>query len=257
MTIKIVPINAFETNYIWLLIAEDNNACVIVDPGDAAPILKFLHQEQLTPIAVLITHHHWDHTQGISKLAAHYSLSVYGSKHEKISGVTHAVQEGDVIAIDPLKLKLNVLDVPGHSKGHVAYYGQGVLFCGDTLFLAGCGRLFEGTPQNMYESLQKLSHLPDDTLVYPAHEYSLPNLRFAALVEPDNQDIKKQKKLCEKKSKQNLPTLPTTIEIEKKVNPFLRCEEENIIQAVSEYAHQEIRNPIEVFRVLRKWKDRV
>lgn len=159
--IRIEPISAFKDNYIWLLSRPDSPYAVLIDPGDATPALAALAARALTPIALLITHHHWDHTRGIAALLNHYPMPVYGPARESIAGLTHPLAEGDTVRLAPLDLELRVLDVPGHTRGAISYYGDDCLFCGDTLFTAGCGRLFEGTAAQMHGSLSKLAALPD------------------------------------------------------------------------------------------------
>ncbi|HNP51280.1 MAG TPA: hydroxyacylglutathione hydrolase, partial [Nitrosomonas nitrosa] len=180
----IYPVRAFKDNYIWVI--RDQHYAAIVDPGDAVPVMAYLQQQNLQPIAILNTHHHHDHTGGNIALLTAFALPVYGPAKENIPGLTHRLSEGDTIHLAELSLDLSILDIPGHTAGHIAYYGANLLFCGDTLFACGCGRIFEGTPQQMYTSLQKLTKLPDDTLIYCAHEYTLANIRFATAIDPNN-----------------------------------------------------------------------
>ena len=180
----IIPIRAFQDNYIWCLRRGSN--AVVVDPGDAEPVLEYLSDEGLQLAAILATHHHGDHVGGNTALLAKYNVPVFGPAREDIPGATRKLREGDVIKVPGIGLDFQVIDVPGHTAGHIAYYGDGVLFCGDTLFSCGCGRLFEGTAAQMHSSLAKFAALPGDTLVYCAHEYTLSNLRFARAADPDN-----------------------------------------------------------------------
>lgn len=255
MPIDLIPIPAFKDNYIWLMRSHNQQYAAIVDPGDAAPVLEALKQYQATLSAILITHHHWDHTNGINQLLEHYSVPVFGPANETIPGLTHPLKENDHIELPNLSLDLQVLDIPGHTKGHIAYYNQDSLFCGDTLFTAGCGRLFEGTAEQMLNSLTKLAALPGNTRVYCGHEYTQNNLGFAKAVEPENPDIAQRIAQVANLRAQNLPTVPSTIEEEKRTNPFLRCDIPAVINAVEQYAGHKLKNPVEVFVSLRKWKD--
>jgi len=251
--IKIIPIPAFEDNYLWLLV--HGAYAAVVDPGDAQPILHYLAQHHLTLSAILCTHHHGDHVGGIRQLLSHHPVPVYGPAHESIPGRTHAVAEGDHVRLPELDLELAVIDVPGHTAGHVAYYGAESLFCGDALFACGCGRLFEGTPQVMHQSLSKLARLPDATLVYCAHEYTLDNIRFAKVVEPDNADLLQREIDDRKRRSQHQPTVPSRLDLEKRTNPFLRSEMPSVIQAAQAYAARSLPEPWQVFAVVRAWKD--
>jgi len=185
---SIIPIPAFADNYIWLL--RHDTFAAVVDPGDAAPVLAYLAREKLSLVAVLATHHHNDHVGGVEALIAQHPVPVFGPARESIPGRTHAVREGDLVTVPCLPVTLRVLDIPGHTSGHVAYFGDvaGVpsVFCGDTLFAAGCGRVFEGTPAQMWNSLSALAALPADTRVYCGHEYPLPTRRCAGAVDPDD-----------------------------------------------------------------------
>lgn len=251
---KIYPVPALEDNYIWTLINDDENTAVIVDPGDAAPILSFLEKENLNLRAILITHHHWDHTDGIGAVLNRFQVPVYASADEKIAHCTHALRENDIVDI-PGFPALHVLSIPGHTAGHIAYYGDDALICGDTLFATGCGRIFEGTPEQMYRSLQKLAALPEHTLVYPAHEYTLNNLRFAATVETDNPKIDERVQVVKKLIEKNNCSLPSTMKNEKETNPFLRCNIPSVIAQTEKQVNKTLSNEVEVFTELRKWKD--
>jgi len=253
--LNVIPIPAFKDNYIWLLVNPNNQRCVIVDPGDAAPVISFLEKENLTPVAILITHHHHDHTGGINLLKQTYPLDVYGSKRENVAGVDHLLDENEVIDLTDLNLQLKVINIPGHTQGHIAYYGHGLLFCGDTLFAAGCGRLFEGTPEQMVQSLAKIAQLPDDTLIYCAHEYTEANLKFANTVETNNPDTQKRIHDVAKLRSKNYPTLPSTLKMEKLTNPFLRCEIDSVIKSAQLQSGELITDPVRVFQVIRQWKD--
>ena len=252
--IKVIPLTAFTDNYIWLIMDEVSQQAIIVDPGDAEPVLKTLAKLNIQLLAIFVTHHHWDHSRGIQELLQHYSVPVYGPANETIAGVNRLLKENDAINLST-SLHFQVLEIPGHTSGHIAYYGHKALFCGDTLFGAGCGRLFEGTAEQMFTSLTKLSHLPDDTLIYCGHEYTLANLQFAQHIEPNNNAIKARIDHVAALCRQNLPTLPSTIQAEKLTNPFLRCFEPDVIQAAKNYSSQPIKNPVDVFSILRDWKN--
>jgi len=249
---EVVPLHAFKDNYIWTL-RNDRHAAV-VDPGDAQPVLDYLQRERLKLCAVLATHHHPDHVGGVADLLAHHAVPVYGPR-EPIPTLTHPVDEGDEIEIPQLGLRFNVLDVPGHTRAHIAYYGANCLFCGDTLFACGCGRLFEGTAQQMVDSLAKLAALPEETLVYSGHEYTLANIDFARAVEPDNEELKARAASDAEKRKSERPTLPSTIGREKKTNPFLRCLQPAVIASANKYLGARASDPVQVFAAIRQWKN--
>jgi hydroxyacylglutathione hydrolase len=253
---NVTPVSAFRDNYIWLITNEDSNNAAVVDPGDAVPVLAALDDLRLKLSAILITHHHADHTGGVRQLLEHAAVPVYGPAGEAIPGRSHALKEGDRVVLDDLQLTFDVLAVPGHTAGHIAYYGHGCLFIGDTLFMAGCGRLFEGTATQMHASLQKLLALPDTTRVYCAHEYTLANLRFARAVEPDNTAINARMDRSETLRRQDLPTVPATLAEERQTNPFLRVDQAGVIAAAEKRAGHGLRSDAEVFAILRDWKDR-
>jgi hydroxyacylglutathione hydrolase len=250
--ISIHPIPAFRDNYIWLIRFGDRQAAV-VDPGDATPVLQALQQQDLELAAILITHHHWDHVDGFKDILDIYKVPVYGPDSEHIDLISHPCREGDTIAINGLELK--VLEVPGHTSDHIAFHGHDALFCGDTLFAAGCGRLLGGTAAQLYESLKKISQLPISTHIYCAHEYTLANLKFAQAVEPGNGAIKQRRKAAEQTRGKNQPTLPSTLKEELATNPFLRCNEEAVIVSAENFANKKLDTPAEVFTALRLWKD--
>ena len=253
--LEVIPVSAFRDNYIWLIRSGDSSKVAIVDPGDAGPVLAALAGTDLMPGAILTTHHHGDHVGGVRELLEHYRVPVYGPAQESIPGRTHALKEGDTIALPDPALNFRVLDVPGHTAGHIAYYGHGCLFIGDTLFMSGCGRLFEGTAQQMYDSLQKLLALPDATRIFCAHEYTLANLRFAHAVEPDNAAIMARMESSEALRRQNHPTVPGTLAVERETNPFLRADQATVAAAAEKFAGHALHNPVEVFAAIRGWKD--
>lgn len=251
---KIVPIPAFTDNYIWAIISDKN--CAVVDPGEAEPVQAFCDSNGLTLTHILVTHHHWDHTNGIEKLVnANSGIRVYGPDYGNISHLTERLTEGDIVVIPELGLNLRVLEVPGHTLDHIAYVGETALFCGDTLFSGGCGRLFEGTPAQMNNSLGKLMQLPGDLPVYCTHEYTLANLAFAVAVEPDNQSLLDYQQWAMAQREQDKPTLPSTIGQEKAINPFLRTAEYSVKNAMEQRLGRELTDPDEIFAAVRGWKD--
>ncbi len=254
MELSIHPIPTLKDNYVWTMINESQRCALVVDPGEALPVINYLRQHQLALHGVLITHHHWDHTNGISELIQHYPAPVFASVRCHIPGITHHLAEHQTIALD-LFPSLQVIDIPGHTLDHIAFYSPGILFCGDTLFSAGCGRVFEGTAEQLYASLQKLSALPDDTKVYCAHEYTVNNLRFSYQVEPENLAANQHMHTTMALQKNNEPTLPSLLKLEKEINPFLRCHNESLIQRVEQHAGRKLPQAVDVFRELRKWKD--
>lgn len=253
MDLALIPVPAFSDNYIWLLTA--GSVAVAVDPGDAAPVQACLAEKGLELRAVLITHHHPDHMGGAQTLAQEYACPVYGPASEDIEAVDRPLKEGAVVEIPELKARFGVLDIPGHTAGHIAYHGHGIIFCGDTLFSAGCGRLFEGTAEQMCASLAKLAALPDDSKVCCGHEYTLANLRFARAVEPDNQDTTDYMEECAAKRARCEPTLPSHMGRERRVNPFLRCDETAVRDAARRCLGREPTGVIDVFAAIRSWKD--
>jgi hydroxyacylglutathione hydrolase len=252
--LSVIPIGAFQDNYIWVI--RNAQFAAVVDPGDAAPVLDYLRRERLQLAAILNTHHHPDHVGGNAELLAHYPVPVFGPSRENIATVTRPLIEGDTVDLPELAARFAVLDVPGHTAGHIAYYGANSLFCGDTLFGCGCGRLFEGSAAQLYASLQKLAKLPDDTAVYCAHEYTLANIAFARTVDPHNLELLEREARDTAARARGLPTLPSTLALERATNPFLRCDEPAIVQAASAAAGKTMGDPAQVFAVLREWKNR-
>jgi hydroxyacylglutathione hydrolase len=254
MSVSVFPIKAFNDNYIWCL--HNKTHCTVVDPGDAAPVLAYCQDNQLTLSAIIITHHHWDHTGGIDALLAAFpNIPVYGPQNKNIKQITVRLSQGDAIELAQLGVRLSVLEVPGHTLDHIAYYGDIGLFCGDTLFSAGCGRLFEGTPQQMYQSLAKLTALPADTAVFCTHEYTMANIAFAETVEPNNQALIDYKQWANKQREKNAPTLPSNIQRELAVNPFLRCHSPELVTNVSQNMAATLASEQATFASLRSWKD--
>lgn len=227
---NVTPIPAFRDNYIWLL--HDKGHAVVVDPGDAAPVIAALCARNLMLDAILITHHHDDHTGGVKELVNAYPAEIYAPGKESYNFPHHAVSEGDHVELTSLNACLHVMETPGHTLGHVVYYGANCLFCGDTLFGCGCGRLFEGTCKQLYHSLQRLAELPPETRVYCAHEYTQHNIRFARMLEPDNAALASREAKVSACRAHGKPSLPSTIALERATNPFLRCETHGIQSAV-------------------------
>lgn len=261
--ISITPIPAFEDNYFWLI--DNGEFAAVVDPGDAQPVRKHLKNNNLKLSHILITHHHSDHTGGIKTLKEDYNCQVIGPAKELIKHIDIKCQQDDQIFLASLKIDFKVLDVPGHTLGHIAYFadakqlGTNSLFCGDTLFSAGCGRIFEGTAEQMWHSLQKISNLPDDTQIFPAHEYTLSNIAFAESIEPENTELKQLKKQAKEKRLANIPTLPTLLKTEKAINPFLRVTEDSIISTAKNHTkmnkNQTSLSTSEIFATIRQLKD--
>jgi hydroxyacylglutathione hydrolase len=243
----IVPIPAFRDNYIWMLIHGRNAA--VVDPGDAAPVLSYLQQHDLSLRAILATHFHNDHIGGIGPLLQHLDAPVYAPQNSVFDFAYTPVKEHDDIFLPELETTLRVLDVPGHTAVHVAYYGGNSLFCGDTLFGCGCGRIFDGSCEQLHYSLQKLAQLPDDTQVYCGHEYTLDNIRFALSVDPHNHELIQRQADSEALVAQGLPTLPSSMALEKATNPFLRCHTP-ALQSVTN-----MKRDVAVFCTLREMKN--
>ena len=256
--LSVLTVPAFKDNYLWLI--HDGSNAAVVDPGDAAPILASLAEHGLTLTAILLTHHHADHIGGVRTLLEHYQVPVFGPRNDGIDEVSRPLAEGDRVTVPGLGLELAVLDVPGHTLGHIAYVrttpGLHWLFCGDTLFAGGCGRLFEGTPEQMAASLDKLAALPEDTEVYCAHEYTLSNLRFALAVEPGNEALALRMRDESAKRAQDLPTVPSSIGLERGTNPFLRYREPAIAATlVAAGKLDEGAAPVAAFAALREWKN--
>ncbi|MFZ4527557.1 MAG: hydroxyacylglutathione hydrolase [Undibacterium curvum] len=255
-SLSILTVPAFDDNYLWII--HDGDSAVVVDPGDANAILHALEAHQLSLTAILLTHHHADHTGGVDALLAHQRVPVYGPARDGIRQVDHALHGGDVVRLDAPQWQLQVIDVPGHTAGHIAYYAEAQhwLFSGDTLFAGGCGRLFEGTAAQMLASLDQLAALPDQTAVYCAHEYTLSNLRFALAAEPDNAALQDRMKSDTEKRTLGQPTVPSQIGLEKRTNPFLRSREPAVIAALIAAGRLENSDdPVASFAALRTWKN--
>jgi hydroxyacylglutathione hydrolase len=252
---ELVALPAFTDNYIWMI--HDGREALVVDPGEATPVTAVLQQRGLRLTGILVTHHHGDHVGGIDELRAVLQGPVFGPAHERTPEPCIRLHEGDVAEWNGLRFR--VIDVPGHTSGHIAYHcatfaGGPVLFCGDTLFSAGCGRLFEGTPAQMHASLGKLAALPPDTRVCCAHEYTLSNLRFAQAVEPDNTHIAGHIAQCEVLRARQEPTLPSTVGLELQINPFMRCEQPAVMAAARKRGAASD-DSVTVLATLRQWKN--
>jgi len=258
--LHVISVPAFSDNYIWLLSNEEKKYAAIVDPGDAQVVLEALEQQQMQAIAILITHHHSDHIGGIAKLLHKYpDIPVYGPAGESIPNIHYPLDANKPIYLDKLDLNFDILDIPGHTVGHIAYYhadeNAKSLFCGDTLFANGCGRVFDGSLKDLHDSLQQIAALPEDTLIYCAHEYTLDNIGFAKWVEPDNQDLDLRQQACWELVDNNHATVPSKLALELKTNPFLRTHIPTVIARAEEVANRKLNSASEVFAVLRIWKD--
>ncbi|MFM6990377.1 MAG: hydroxyacylglutathione hydrolase [Rhodoferax sp.] len=252
---KLIPLPAFSDNYVWML--HDGREALVVDPGDAAPVLQALQREGVELRSILVTHHHADHTGGVEALRKSTGAKVWGPAREDIPAPYHPLGQGQ--QVHSLGLVFKVLDVPGHTAGHIAFYcaaleGTPLLFCGDTLFSAGCGRLFEGTPAQMADSLERLAALPATTRVCCTHEYTLSNLRFALAVDPLNADLQAYQSHCQALRAQDLPTLPSSIDLERRINPFLRASAPPILAALRQFDAPGLARD-GAFATLRRWKN--
>jgi hydroxyacylglutathione hydrolase len=254
--LTLIALPAFTDNYIWML--HDGTHAFVVDPGDAAPVVAHLKAHSLTLAGILVTHHHADHVGGVDALRPYLQGQVFGPANERLPEPVQRQREGDVVQV--LGQRFAVLDVPGHTAGHIAYVqmdagDKPILFCGDTLFSGGCGRLFEGTPEQMQRSLAKLAALPAHTQVCCTHEYTLSNLRFAAAAEPDNAELAAYTYRCQLQRSQGLMTLPSSMGLELQINPFLRCTEPTVVSnARAQGAAND--DALAVFTALREWKNR-
>jgi len=249
----IIPIPAFSDNYIWLV--REGLLAAVVDPGDAGPVIAHLDREGIELVAIVATHHHGDHVGGIPDLLRRWRVPVFGPATESIPGCTRALREGDSFRVEGIGLEMSVLDIPGHTAGHIACFNDELVFSGDTLFAAGCGRLFEGTPAQMLASLDKLAALPGDTRVYCGHEYTVANLRFALAVEPGS--VRLRGRLAREQAKRDCgeATLPSTIAEERQTNPFLRVDDATVAAAAARHAGRPLAERVSVFAEIRAWKN--
>ena len=253
-----IALPAFQDNYIWLLLDDTTLQVTAVDPGDAKPVITWLsrHPEyQLSTI--LLTHHHRDHTGGVLTLKAATGCKVWGPADSDIQGIDRPLEDGYQVSV--CGQAVQVISVPGHTLDHIAFFcnhpQQPWLLSGDTLFAGGCGRLFEGSARQMYDSLQRLAHLPDETSIYCTHEYTQANLQFALAVEPDNADIRVRLEVVEDLRSSGRITLPTTLALEKRTNPFLRCEHVEVVDAAARHADKPLAPGVATFAAIRRWKD--
>lgn len=251
-SLHITALPAFSDNYIWVLSA--GNCCAVVDPGDPHVVMEYLSQTGHSLNTILITHHHYDHVDGLPELIRHHSPIVFGPADPRIQGITRHCSQGDTVNLDAMGLSFQVLETPGHTSSHIAYYGHNSLFCGDTLFSAGCGRLFEGTAEQMQTSLDKLAELPDTTRVYCTHEYTQSNCDFALAVEPDNQELLNYTLEVKEKRQADAPTLPSHIGLEKAINPFMRSRRQTVVNA-ARMRQSSVSPGAETLAVIRDWKD--
>jgi hydroxyacylglutathione hydrolase len=253
MPLAVEPIAAFETNYIWAI--HDGRNCALVDPGSSAEPLNYLRDRGLGLCAIILTHHHYDHVGGVDDILAETRVPVWGPVDDRIPQVDHPVREGDRAEIPTLGLEFDVLETPGHTSSHIIYHNDTMMLAGDTLFSIGCGRLFEGTPEQMQRSLDKLDRLPGGLKVYCAHEYTRDNCRFALSVEPDNEALRSRADEVLKLRRQDRITLPSTLADERRANPFLRTREAAVIEAANRREPDTGSDPAAVFGVIRRWKD--
>jgi hydroxyacylglutathione hydrolase len=252
--IKIESIEAFTDNYIWLITTIEGS--IVIDPGESSKIINFLKEKQLNLKAILVTHHHFDHTGGIKEILFHFPVDVFGPFNNGIENINKKLKDGDKVSI--IGIEFEIIEIPGHTLDHIAFYsennGSPILFCGDTLFAGGCGRVFEGTSDQMYESLKKLKILPDNTSVYCGHEYTLSNLKFAKEAEPFNQNtLSRYNEVLELREK-GFPSIPSSLSTELKTNPFLRSDVEEVQENIS-IKFKTTKEPKEIFKALRSWKD--
>lgn len=253
--LDVTALPVLKDNYTWVLSRPGGRAAAIIDPGEAAPVLAHLAARGLELAAILVTHHHGDHSAGIPGLLGQAAVPVYAPALETVTGRTHAVADGAAVEVAALGLELHALHVPGHTAGAVAYFGEGLLFSGDTLFAAGCGRLFEGTAAQMHASLRRLAALPRDTLLCCGHEYTLANLRFAEAVEPGNQAVLARIAHCAAERAQGRPTVPAPLGLELDTNPFLRTREPTVRRAAETWSGRPLGSEVDVFAALRAWKN--
>jgi len=249
------PIPSRSNNYIWALVNDDNRKVVIVDPGESDPVINWLTANDFQTADILITHHHDDHIAGIPALIQKYKPTIYAPKSDTIVGTTHGLSGGEDIYLESVDLTFSVLAIPGHTQNHLAYYAKPYLFCGDTLFSAGCGRLLGGTIEQLYDSLELLKQLPDNTLVCCAHEYTLNNIQFAKQYDANNINLLEHEKHVQQLRSQNQPSLPTSIKIEKAINPFFRAEQPAIQQAIAQVSDNPVDSAFAAFARLRALKD--
>lgn len=250
---RVHAIEAFDDNYIWAIETKNNDKVIIVDPGEAKPVQQWLEQNSKSIETILVTHHHYDHTGGIAELLEQTSCPVIGPQNPEIKTLTQTVTEGDELTVGGIQWQ--VLTTPGHTLDHISFYTPGFLFCGDTLFSGGCGRMFEGTPEQFTQSLLKLRKLPGETRVFCAHEYTEANVSFALKVEPENAVLQSYAEKVRMLREQEQITLPSTLQLELAINPFLRFDQKSVIEAANKHAGSVKNSPEDVFYTIRQWKD--
>jgi hydroxyacylglutathione hydrolase len=255
MGIKVVGIPVLADNYVWCL-SDSKGQALVVDPGEALPVLSYLKANSYTLKGILLTHHHWDHVNGVGDLLAVEKVPVYGGKYDHISVVTHPLEDGDALRIESMDFSCEVAQLQGHTLGHVYYYGHGMVMTGDTLFSAGCGRVFEGSMDQMLKAMHKIASLPDETKIYAGHEYTINNLEFALGILPEDQDMAKHLQHCLDLQAKGLPTMPSTVALEKKINLFWRCRDPLLRRAVENKLGQTLADELSLFSALRALKDR-
>jgi hydroxyacylglutathione hydrolase len=255
--LNVRPVRAFADNYIWFIESpRDPEQVAVVDPGDADPVIAELRRSGASLAAILLTHHHSDHIGGVAALLAEWRVPVIGPEDVRIPQLTQTVRDADHCDLPDLGLSFEILHVPGHTLSHIAYVGHGTLFCGDTLFSAGCGRMFEGTALQMSTSLDRLRRLPPETLMFCGHEYTAANLRFALAVDPANEAALAYRDTVDSIRAADAPSLPSNLALENRVNPFLRCEDPTVRSAAEAHVGETLNSPVQVFGALRAWKDR-
>jgi len=264
--ILVTAIPAFNDNYIWAITSKDpsitnkNKPIALVDPGEAAPCIAFIEKNELQLCTILVTHHHPDHVGGIADLKTYcqnkgWPLTIYAPENSSIKNIDVRVSEREIVNISALDVSFEVINLAGHTLDHIGYYGNDIVFCGDTLFSGGCGRIFEGSPKQMLTALTRLTDLPERTHVYCAHEYTLANLTFALAVEPKNAELVHYYNQVLAQREKNVSTIPTSILLEKKINPFLRCKQADIVNSAAKFSGTNPVNELETFTVIRQWKN--
>jgi len=253
--LEVTPVGALRDNYVWMLQRPGGNSAVAVDPSESEPVRDYLDRHRLSLAAILITHHHPDHVGGVPGLTGGGEVPVYGPASERIPERTRGLSDGEEIEIDEIEARFTVRDIPGHTAGHIAYHGEELVLSGDTLFAVGCGKLFEGTAEQMQHSLARLRDLPPETRVCCGHEYTVNNIRFALAVEPENEALQSRRDEAGALREAGRPTLPSTISAERDTNPFLRWDAPAVREAAARHAGRELGDPVAVFAELRRWKD--
>lgn len=255
--LDVLQVPALEDNYIWIIKISDDPNVIVVDPGDSSAVFDILEKYALVPVAILLTHHHIDHTGGLGNLIGRYDLPVYGPAIEKIPYVTHPLEGGETLVFDTPDCRFSVFHTPGHTPGHLCYYGENSLFSGDTLFAGGCGGLFGGTIDDMHDSLVFLSTLPKHTLIYCAHEYTISYLKFCLLVEPDNVLISQRLEQAKRLRQSNKSTVPSVLGVELRSNSFLRCQNNKVKSAAEKFCGSELESARDVFTVVHHWYETI